>query len=108
MVNQLSSKALRRCHGGGSLLMAFVLCGPQAQPQSAPSAPPGAVKDARAQGVNDPQKQLLADAGRLLESARQLKGSVDKTTKDTLSLDVIRQAEQVEKLARQLREQLHP
>lgn len=50
------------------------------------------------------QKKMLSDAEQLVQMAQQLKTSVDKSTKDTLSLDVIRDAERIEKLARQVRE----
>ena len=52
------------------------------------------------------QQKMLDDAQRLLDLAQRLKTSVDKTNKDELSVDVIRQAEQIEKLARQVREQM--
>ncbi len=47
---------------------------------------------------------MVSDADQLVAMAQQLKTSVDKSNKDTLSLDVIREAERIEKLARQLRE----
>ena len=50
------------------------------------------------------QKKMETDAARLVEMAQQLKTSVDKTNKDVLSVDVIRSAERIEKLAREVRE----
>jgi hypothetical protein len=38
--------------------------------------------------------------------ALALKAEVDKTTKDTLSLDVIRKAEQIERLAKSVKEKM--
>ena len=54
----------------------------------------------------DSQKQLVADAQRLLSLANELKADVDKTTKDTLSLDVIRKADEIEKLAHNVKEKM--
>ena len=50
------------------------------------------------------QKKMETDAAKLVEMAQQLKSSVDKTNKDTLSVNVIREAERIEKLAREVRE----
>ena len=50
------------------------------------------------------QKQLADDTAKLLALANELKAELDKSTKDTLSLSVIRKAEQVEKLARKVRD----
>lgn len=50
------------------------------------------------------QQKLQSDADKLLELAQQLKVSVDKTNKNTLSVQVVREAENIEKLARQVKE----
>ena len=52
------------------------------------------------------QKQLVADAQKLLSLANELKTDVDKSTKDTLSLDVIRKADEIEKLAHTVKEKM--
>lgn len=49
---------------------------------------------------------LKKDTDKLLILATELKEAVDKTTKDTLSLEVIRKTEEVEKLAKQVREKM--
>lgn len=46
------------------------------------------------------RKQIANDAAKLLQLAQQLKAEVDKTDKDTLSLQVIRKADSIEKLAK--------
>jgi len=51
------------------------------------------------------RKQLKADADKLLRLATDLKQEVDKTTKDTLSVDVIRKANEIEKLARNIKQE---
>lgn len=52
------------------------------------------------------QKKMIDDADRLVQMAQQLKESVDKSNKNTLSVDVIRKADRVEKLARQLKDNM--
>jgi hypothetical protein len=52
------------------------------------------------------QKKLLADTERLLALANELKADMDKTSKDTLSLDVIRKADEIEKLAHSVKEKM--
>ena len=53
--------------------------------------------------AGDRQKAAHADADRLLALAQSLKTSVDKSRKDELNVQVIREAEEIEKLARSLR-----
>ncbi len=50
------------------------------------------------------QQKLQSDADKLLQLAQQLKISIDKTNKNTLSLQVVREAENIEKLARQVKD----
>lgn len=52
------------------------------------------------------QKQLAEDTAKLLQLANELKTEMDKSTKDTLSLTVIKKADEVEKLARKVREEM--
>ena len=54
----------------------------------------------------DRQKRLVADTDKLLELATDLKQQVDKTTKDTMSVDVIKKAEEIEKLAHSVKERM--
>ena len=49
------------------------------------------------------QKQLEEDTAKLLALANELKVEMDKSTKDTLSLTVVKKAEEIEKLARKVR-----
>jgi hypothetical protein len=55
---------------------------------------------------NDRQKRLVADTDKLLELATDLKQQVDKTNKDTMSVDVIKKAEEIEKLAHSVKERM--
>jgi len=52
------------------------------------------------------QKELADDTAKLYILANELKAEMDKSTKDTLSLTVIKKAEQVEKLAHKVREEM--
>jgi hypothetical protein len=52
------------------------------------------------------RKQIADDSARLLKLATDLKTEVDKTTKDTLSLSVIRKADEIEKLAHGVKEKM--
>ena len=54
----------------------------------------------------DRQKQLVQDTEKLLALANELKVDVDKSTKDTMSLDVIRKADEIEKLAHSVKEKM--
>ena len=54
----------------------------------------------RVKAVNDDRhKKLVSDVDRLISLSNELKTDVDKANKDELSLDVIRKAQEIEKLA---------
>ena len=55
---------------------------------------------------NDRQKRLVADTEKLLVLATDLKEQVDKTNKDVLSVDVIKKADEIEKLAHSVKERM--
>jgi hypothetical protein len=50
------------------------------------------------------KKQIQADSAKLLALAVELKAEVDKTNKDTLSINVIRKADEIENFARDVKE----
>jgi hypothetical protein len=52
------------------------------------------------------RKQIADDAARLLQLATELKADVDKANKDTLSLEVIRKADSIEKLAKGVKQKM--
>lgn len=52
------------------------------------------------------KKQITDDSAKLLQLATDLKAEVDKTTKDTLSLAVIRKADEIERLAHNVKEKM--
>ncbi len=54
----------------------------------------------------DRQAALKKDTDKLLELATQLKEYVDKTDENMLSLDVIKKAEEIEKLSKSVKEKM--
>jgi hypothetical protein len=52
------------------------------------------------------QAQLKRDADRLLELSTELKQYVDKTNENVLSFEVIKKAEEIEKLARSVKDKM--
>ena len=52
------------------------------------------------------KKQLSDESAQLLTLAMSLKAEVDKTNKDMLSLNVIRKADEIEKLAHSVKEKM--
>ena len=59
-----------------------------------------------AQANTERKKQIADDSAKLLKLATDLKAEVDKTTKDTLSLSVIRKADEIERLAHSVKEKM--
>jgi nitric oxide reductase activation protein len=55
---------------------------------------------------DDRQKRLVADTQKLLALATELKADVDRTNKDTLSVDVVKKADEIEKLAHSVKEKM--
>ena len=116
-------RILRRmamCAAGGWLMLAMVSPGQGVQgngsrpvDQTAPVGP--IMPDARIvkmdkgqerQINDDRQKRLVEDTTKLLALANELKAAVDKSNKDTLSLDVVRKADEIEKLAHSVKERM--
>lgn len=52
------------------------------------------------------QQDIKRDTEKLLELATELKQYVDKTNENIISLDVIRKADQIEKLAKSVKEKM--
>jgi hypothetical protein len=67
----------------------------------------GRLEDAQAKSRNvDRQKKLQADTEKLLSLATELKEQVDKTDKNILSVDVIKKADEIEKLAKSVKDRM--
>jgi hypothetical protein len=69
----------------------------------APVAGQPAKAETKANFADPKQQQIADDSAALLKLANSLKAEVDKTTSDTLSVAVIRQAAEIEKLAHKMR-----
>lgn len=52
------------------------------------------------------QQRIKKDTDRLLQLATELKQNVDQSNENTLSLDVVRKAEEIEKLAHQIKDKM--
>ena len=69
----------------------------------------GSPKDSKPQNVSaesERKKQISDESTQLLAMAVALKAEVDKTTKDTLSLNVIRKADEIERMAKTVKEKM--
>lgn len=78
-------------------------------PQASSAAPQAAAGQTPSQQPNVPsdseqKKQISAESTQLLAMAVALKAELDKTNKDVLSLNVIRKADEIEKLAHTVKE----
>jgi nitric oxide reductase activation protein len=54
----------------------------------------------------DRQKHLVQDTDKLLALAKELKEEVDKSDKNTLSVDVVKKAGEIEKLAKSVKDRM--
>jgi transposase len=74
-------------------------------PQSSASTPADSTNDATLQGTPEEvrQAQIEADTKKLFQLSAELGAEVAKTYKESLSLAVLKKAEEVEKLARSLK-----
>lgn len=77
-----------------------------AQPAAAAKAAQNPGDPAEARPAEARKDQIAADSAKLFELANELKAEMDKSTKDTLSLSVMKKAEEVEKLARKVRDEM--
>jgi uncharacterized protein YlxW (UPF0749 family) len=88
----------------------IVVAGPIAVAQFVPPPPSQAQKDMQAQQLKEANKKrqqdLKNDTDKLFQLATELKAAVDKTNENMLSLEVVRKADEVEKLAKRVREKM--
>ncbi|HEY2117351.1 MAG TPA: hypothetical protein VGJ51_19780 [Candidatus Angelobacter sp.] len=94
-----------------------VMCGAAFMAPPAPAAIPQAetrqdpaqkeMQDRMTREANKKRQQdIRDDTDRLFQLASELKAAVDKSNENLLSLEVIRKAEEVEKLARKVKEKM--
>jgi len=63
-------------------------------------------KDIAKKANRERQAQLQRDTDNLVKLANELKQYVDKSNENTLSLDVVKKAEEIEKLARSVKDKM--
>jgi len=87
-----------------------LVAGSIAVAQFVPPSPSQAEKDMREQQLKEANKKrqqdLKNDTDKLFQLATELKAAVDKTNENMLSLEVVRKADEVEKLAKRVREKM--
>lgn len=101
-----------------SLVLLFTISG-YAQRPSAPQRIDGSVapspedenrerieRDMAKKANLERQAALKADTDKLLKLATELKASVDKSNENTLSIDVLKKAEEIEKLAHSVKDKM--
>lgn len=80
------------------------------QPAAATAVPENGAKPSKQQKAaaadNERKRQISDESTQLLSMAEALKAEVDKTNKDMLSLNVIRKADEIERLARTVKEKM--
>lgn len=90
------------------LLIVSLAAGAQSPAPASPPAQSNPVQSSPTQLTPAQQHsaQLAADTAHLQALAADLKAAMDKSTKDTLSLNVIKKAQEVEKLAHKVRDEM--
>jgi hypothetical protein len=86
---------------------------PAAVNSSSPANAPAPVPEQQAKqqtydAADKRKRQISEDCANLLKLANGLKAEVDKTTKDTLSMTVVRRAGEVEQLAHKMKDEMKP
>jgi hypothetical protein len=80
---------------------------PQVEPRRGPSTPETEMLERAAREANKKrQQELQSDTDKLFQLANELKEAVGKSNEHVLSLDVIRKADEVEKLAHRVKEKM--
>jgi len=84
---------------------------PMPDPQTQPTSPEDQAKsklerDMAKKANQERQVALKRDAEKLLKLATELKEYVDKTNENVLSFDVVKKAEEIEKLAHSVKEKM--
>jgi len=91
--------------------VAFACIAQDGKPPATADTPSVQTADGNAHPIkdnNEHKKQIANESALLLDMALALKAEVDKTSKDTLSVDVIKKADQIERLAKTVKEKTKP
>jgi len=76
---------------------------PASRGDNAPPAPSDIQKEMEKKANQQRQADLKRDTEKLLKLSTELKEYVDKSNENVLSVDVVRKAEEIEKLARSVK-----
>jgi hypothetical protein len=80
---------------------------PAAAPQSLQDPAQKEMQDRMMREANKKRQQdIREDTDKLFQLATELKAAVDKTNENLLSIDVVRKADEVEKLAKKVKEKM--
>lgn len=74
--------------------------------QTSPNVPPEIQRDMEKKANKQRQQELKRDADQLLKLSTELKQYVEKSNENVLSIDVIRKAEEIEKLAHSVKNKM--
>jgi hypothetical protein len=74
--------------------------------ESDPMPDPHMTREMEKRAAEERQASLKNDTDKLLKLSQELKTYVDKTNQNVLSLDVIRKAEEIEKLAKSVKDKM--
>lgn len=95
-------------HTGIAVYLALLLvCCGAARSAGSQANPAPVAKPQQAPAATDAKKAVLDDTDHLVQLARELKADVEKTRRDELSLQVVREADEIEKLARSVKARIH-
>lgn len=100
----MASAGLIRTHAQQSFpLPAINPPGAKASSQPGPGATASAAQQPAAQGAQSNETEVAKQCADILKMATELKAEVDKSSKDQLSVPVVRKAGEIEQLARKVR-----
>ena len=80
--------------------------GPPTKNEPNPDIPSAARKELEKKANEQRQAELKRDTAKLVQLSTELKEYVDKTDENVLSLDVVKKAEEIEKLAHSVRSKM--
>ncbi len=91
------------------LFLAVQVCCTSLLPGQTPAQPgkPAPQHEAVVPSAEEKRKALEADTERLVKLAEQLKTDLEHTRQDELSMKVLREAEEIDRLARSTRTRVH-
>ena len=99
-------KTLRIVAVGVALVIAGSATGSNGQTSLMSRSESALLMEQKKMRFEEHQKQLKADTDKLVALSTALKEQVDSANKDVLSLDMLKKAEQIEKLARSVKERI--